>query len=110
MGYPAPEGVSCQGRDGPGSAAGFFGNANSLSSKYHFVYMKRLYRSRTERILGGICGGLGEHFDVDPSIIRLVWVAATLLSLGTGILVYILAWIIIPESPDETLLQTTTAG
>jgi phage shock protein C len=68
--------------------------------------MKRLYRSRKDRILGGICGGLGEHIDVDPSIIRLVWVVATLLSLGTGIIVYLAAWIIIPESPEESAQQT----
>jgi len=71
--------------------------------------MKRLYRSRKERMLGGICGGLGEHIDVDPTIIRLVWVVVTLLSLGTGIIVYLIAWIIIPESPDESTVQTTTA-
>jgi phage shock protein C len=69
--------------------------------------MKRLYRSRKERMLGGVCGGLGEHIDVDPSIIRLVWVVVTLLSLGIGIIVYIVAWIIIPESPDESAVQTT---
>jgi phage shock protein C len=68
--------------------------------------MKRLYRSRKDRILGGICGGLGEHIDVDPSIIRLVWVVATLLSLGTGTIVYLAAWIIIPESPEESAQQT----
>jgi len=68
--------------------------------------MKRLYRSRTDQILGGICGGLGEHIDVDPSIIRLVWVIVTLLSLGTGIIVYLAAWIIIPQSPEEPAQQT----
>jgi phage shock protein PspC (stress-responsive transcriptional regulator) len=71
--------------------------------------MKRLYRSRKERILGGICGGLGEHLDVDPTIIRLVWVVVTLLSLGTGILVYGIAWIIVPESPDEYSTGTIPA-
>jgi phage shock protein C len=68
--------------------------------------MKRLYRSRKDQILGGICGGLGEHIDVDPSIIRLVWVVVTLLSLGTGIIVYLAAWIIIPVSPEESAQQT----
>jgi len=68
--------------------------------------MKRLYRSRKEQMLGGICGGLGEHLDVDPSIIRLVWVVVTLLSLGTGIIVYLVAWIIIPQSPEESPEQT----
>ena len=59
--------------------------------------MKRLYRSKKERILGGVCAGLGEHLDVDPTVIRLIWVVVTVLSFGTGIIVYILAWIIIPE-------------
>jgi len=61
--------------------------------------MKRLYRSKKERILGGVCSGLGEHLDVDPTVIRLIWVVVTVLSFGTGIIVYILAWIIIPEEP-----------
>jgi phage shock protein PspC (stress-responsive transcriptional regulator) len=68
--------------------------------------MKRLYRSRKEQMLGGICGGLGEHLDVDPSIIRLVWLVVTLLSLGTGIIVYLAAWIIIPQSNGESPEQT----
>jgi phage shock protein PspC (stress-responsive transcriptional regulator) len=59
--------------------------------------MKRLYRSKKERMLGGICGGLGEHLDVDPTVIRLLWVVITLISLGTGILVYLIAWVIIPD-------------
>ena len=59
--------------------------------------MKRLYRSKKDRILGGVCAGLGEHLDVDPTIIRLVWVVLTVFSMGTGVIVYILAWIIIPE-------------
>ncbi|MCX6689912.1 MAG: PspC domain-containing protein [Methanoregula sp.] len=59
--------------------------------------MKRLYRSKTERILGGVCGGIGVHLDVDPIIIRIVWVVLTRLSLGIGIVAYIVCWIIIPE-------------
>jgi phage shock protein PspC (stress-responsive transcriptional regulator) len=69
--------------------------------------MKRLYRSRKEMILGGICGGIAEHIDVDPSLIRLVWIVVSLISLGTGIIVYLAAWIIIPESPEEYVQQTT---
>jgi len=48
--------------------------------------MKRLYRSKKERILGGVCAGLGEHLDVDPTVIRLVWVVVTVLSFGTALL------------------------
>ena len=69
--------------------------------------MKRLYRSRKEMILGGVCGGIAEHIDVDPSLIRLVWIVVSLISLGTGIIVYLAAWIIIPESPRENVQQTT---
>jgi phage shock protein C len=64
--------------------------------------MKRLYRSRKERMLGGVCGGLGEHIDVDPTVIRLIWAVITLLTIGTGLLVYLIAWIIIPEEPGES--------
>jgi len=64
--------------------------------------MKRLYRSTRDRIVGGVCAGLGAHLDVDPSIIRLVWVVVTLLSLGIGIIVYILAWVIVPEQPGDS--------
>jgi phage shock protein PspC (stress-responsive transcriptional regulator) len=69
--------------------------------------MKRLYRSRNDRIVGGVCGGLAGHIEVDPSIIRLVWIIVTLFSLGTGLIIYLAAWIIIPESPRESTQQTT---
>jgi phage shock protein C len=59
--------------------------------------MKRLYRSKHERMLGGVCAGLGEHLNVDPTVIRLIWAAVTLLSLGTGLIIYLIAWILIPE-------------
>jgi len=58
---------------------------------------KRLYRSNKERMLGGVCGGLGEYFDVDPTIVRLIAVVFALT--GAGVLAYIIAWIIIPEQP-----------
>jgi phage shock protein PspC (stress-responsive transcriptional regulator) len=48
-------------------------------------------------MLGGVCAGLGEHLEIDPTVIRLVWAVITVISIGTGILVYILAWILIPE-------------
>jgi phage shock protein PspC (stress-responsive transcriptional regulator) len=69
--------------------------------------MKRLYRSKKEQMLGGICGGLAEYIEVDPSIIRLVFVVLIVLSWGIFILVYIAAWIIVPVSPEESTLLTT---
>ena len=64
--------------------------------------MKRLYRSRNDRVLGGVCAGLGEHFDIDPTVVRLVWAVIAVISIGTGVLVYILAWILIPERQFRT--------
>ena len=58
---------------------------------------KRLYRSGTDKILGGVAGGLGEYFEVDPTLIRLVFALAFLS--GFGFLAYILAWIIVPIDP-----------
>ena len=67
--------------------------------------MKRLYRSKTRRMLGGICGGLGDYLDVDPTIIRVVWAVLTLITVGIGILAYLVAWVIIPdeEASDSAL-------
>ena len=59
---------------------------------------KRLYRSRKDRILGGVCGGMGNYFNLDPVLVRVIW-AALLFAAGVGFLAYILAWIIIPEEP-----------
>ncbi|HOX35544.1 MAG TPA: PspC domain-containing protein [Methanoregulaceae archaeon] len=72
--------------------------------------MKRLYRSGRDRILGGVCAGLGEYFDIDPSIVRLLWAALTLLSLGTGIIVYIIAWVLVPEQPGSSGAALAEAG
>lgn len=59
---------------------------------------KKLYRSRTNKMLGGVCAGVAEYFNVDPTLIRLLWVLFAFT--GAGILVYIIAWIIIPENPS----------
>jgi phage shock protein C len=68
-----------------------------MDEKTPFFSMKQLYRPKKNRILGGVCAGLGEHLDVDPTVIRLIWAVVSVLSIGTGIIIYILAWIIIPE-------------
>jgi len=57
---------------------------------------KRLYRSSTNYMLAGVCGGIAEYFDIDPTLVRLVWVIITLMG-GAGILAYIIAAIIIPK-------------
>jgi len=63
--------------------------------------MKRLYRSGKERILGGVCGGIAEYFEVDPSIVRLLWTLFTFIGLGSGILFYFICWFVIPRNPKH---------
>ncbi|MFW6021921.1 MAG: PspC domain-containing protein [Halanaerobiaceae bacterium] len=57
---------------------------------------KRLYRSKEQRIIAGVCGGIAEYFNTDPTIVRLAWVLFAV-AFGSGILAYIIAWIVIPE-------------
>ena len=48
-------------------------------------------------MIAGICGGIANYFDADPTIVRLIWAIGTLISIGLGILIYLIAWIIVPE-------------
>lgn len=60
---------------------------------------KRLYRIEQGKMLAGVCGGIAEYFDVDPSFVRLVWVLFCAVG-GSGVLAYIVAAIIIPKKSD----------
>lgn len=59
---------------------------------------KRLTKSNKNRMICGVCGGIGEYLKIDPTVIRLLWVILSFCSLGSGILVYIIAAVIMPES------------
>jgi len=61
--------------------------------------VRRLYRSRTQRMIGGVCGGLGEYFDIDATIWRLLFVV-TALAGGPGLLAYIIMLIVVPSEPE----------
>lgn len=60
---------------------------------------KRLYRSRQERMICGVCGGIADYFNVDPTLIRLAFVLFGFT--GSGVLAYIIAAIIIPDAPVQ---------
>jgi Putative stress-responsive transcriptional regulator len=60
---------------------------------------KRLYRSRQNKQLGGVCGGLAEYFDLDPSLVRIAAVLLFFMA-GTGFLAYLVAWFIVPLDTD----------
>jgi phage shock protein C len=59
---------------------------------------RKLYRSRSDRMLGGVCGGLAAYLNMDVTVVRLIAVATILLP-GPSIIAYLLAWIIVPEEP-----------
>jgi len=60
------------------------------------INKKRLYRSETDVKIAGICGGIAEYFDIDPTLVRLGWVIFTLMG-GAGIIGYFIAWLVIPK-------------
>lgn len=70
---------------------------------------KRLMLSVTNKKLAGVCGGLAEYLDVDATIVRLIWVALSVVPGGLvgGGLAYVLAWIIIPKAPDAAVSAGT---
>ena len=63
---------------------------------------KKLYRSRYDRQVAGVCGGLAEYLNTDPTIIRLLFIVMTLMG-GPGLIVYIALALIVPETPDQKL-------
>ncbi len=65
---------------------------------------RRLYRSQKERMIAGVCGGLAEVLDIDPTIVRLVFVLLALLG-GHGILLYLILWLIMPREDQVTIIK-----
>ena len=63
--------------------------------------MKKLYLSDTDRKLGGVCGGLGEYYEKDSTLFRVLFILITVLSFGTAIFAYIAMWLVIPRKPKE---------
>ena len=63
---------------------------------------KRLYRSREDHMIAGVCAGIAEYFDVDPTLIRIIFVLLALAG-GPGLLAYLILWVIIPERPTDVV-------
>lgn len=59
---------------------------------------RKLYRSRKEKMIGGVAGGLAEYFEIDPTLVRIIFIVSLFLG-GSGILAYIILWILVPEEP-----------
>ncbi len=60
---------------------------------------KKLYLSDTDKKLFGVCGGFGEYFEIDSTIVRLAWAVFACISFGAGLLLYIIAGLVIPKRP-----------
>jgi phage shock protein C len=69
--------------------------------------MKKLTRSKKNRIIAGVCGGIGKYLDVDPTVIRVIWVVLTIISVGAGVIAYGAAWLIIPLE-EESMVESGT--
>jgi phage shock protein PspC (stress-responsive transcriptional regulator) len=62
--------------------------------------MKRLYLSDTDKKIGGVCGGIGEYFEKDSTLIRILFILVILFSFGFGVFAYLAMWLIIPKKPN----------
>jgi phage shock protein C len=71
--------------------------------------IKKFYRSRKDRVIAGVCGGLAEYFEIDAIIVRL-FALILVLSLGAGFIAYIIAWIVVPEEQDDLYPVSTKVG
>jgi len=60
---------------------------------------KRLYKSRANKVISGVCGGIAEFFNIDPTLVRLGWIIFSLMG-GSGIIAYIIAAVVMPQAPN----------
>lgn len=70
---------------------------------------RRLHRSRSDRMIGGVAGGLAAYLEVDSTLVRLAF-AALVLAAGSGLLAYLIAWIVVPEEPEGAPARVAATG
>lgn len=69
--------------------------------------MKKLYRSRDSQVIAGVCGGLGEYFEIDPVIFRIIFIVLSFVY-GIGLIAYAIAWIVVPQRSEGEVVQPAT--
>jgi phage shock protein C len=74
--------------------------AGTLAKGGAMAQTRKLYRSRTNRKLAGVCGGLAQYFNTDATLIRVLFVVLALLG-GPGLVIYLFMWILVPEEPED---------
>jgi phage shock protein C len=62
---------------------------------------QRLYRSRTDTVLGGVAAGLADYLNADPALVRIAWAILVVVTGGLALLVYVVAWVVVPEEPES---------
>jgi phage shock protein C len=72
-------------------------------------YRRRLMRSSTDKKIGGVCAGVADYFDIDPTILRIVWLLLVLCA-GTGLVFYIVLWIVLPLAPAGVAHASATVA
>ena len=65
---------------------------------------KKLYRSKSDRVLVGVCGGVAEYFNIDPTVVRVIWAVASIFAFA-GVIAYIVCAFVIPEKPDSDIID-----
>jgi phage shock protein PspC (stress-responsive transcriptional regulator) len=70
---------------------------------------RKLYKSRRNKVIDGVCGGIAEYFDVDTTIVRILWILITLMG-GSGFILYIVAMIIMPVNPAHIIVPIPSAS
>lgn len=103
------EGKKKSGKKSGGKNTGTKDNASQKPDEapQGFEY-KRLYRSRSTRMIAGVCGGIAEYFEIDPTLVRILFVVSCFAG-GLGLWAYIIGWIVIPESETNSV-STVTAS
>jgi phage shock protein C len=71
---------------------------------------KRLMRSSAGKKIAGVCGGLAEYFDLDPTVVRLIWFLSLFISFGTSVFAYIILWIVLPEAPAPAAAPSSSTS
>ena len=66
--------------------------------------MKKLYRSKSDRLLVGVCAGVAEYFNIDPTVVRVIWAVASVFAFA-GVIAYVACAFVIPEKPDSTIVD-----
>ena len=65
---------------------------------------KKLYRSKSNKMIAGVCGGVAEYFNIDPTVVRVIWAIASIFAFA-GVIAYIVCALIVPEKPDNTIID-----